>query len=223
LSSDGGILVLREVEQRLHVADRLAACIEDPHHDRHAQCTINAQVGAAANCSEVLFRRRKRWVEPHRVAFGGAMDRRRHNDARVEINGVLQFVREMRRAVLRIGLARAILVRQLLALALAVKLDEVVDRRRLDAALLSHPRQHFAIVSPMSRRSIDRSAARTSIVEPSTPIVSPFTRPRSATSFKMNSNILMTFIWQSAACLRQPGMVGNLVPAPKSQEIPKRP
>lgn len=30
LSSDGGILALREVEQRLRVADRLAACIEDP-------------------------------------------------------------------------------------------------------------------------------------------------------------------------------------------------
>ena len=30
LSSDGGILVLREAEQRLRVADRLAACIEDP-------------------------------------------------------------------------------------------------------------------------------------------------------------------------------------------------
>ena len=30
LSSDGGIFVLREVEQRLRVADRLAACIKDP-------------------------------------------------------------------------------------------------------------------------------------------------------------------------------------------------
>jgi hypothetical protein len=30
LSSDGGIVVLREVEQRLRVADRLAACLEDP-------------------------------------------------------------------------------------------------------------------------------------------------------------------------------------------------
>ena len=29
LSSDGGIVVLREVEQRLRVADRMAACIED--------------------------------------------------------------------------------------------------------------------------------------------------------------------------------------------------
>ena len=30
LSSDGGILVLREVEQRIRVADRLAACMVDP-------------------------------------------------------------------------------------------------------------------------------------------------------------------------------------------------
>jgi hypothetical protein len=30
LSSDGGVLLLREVEQRLRVADRLAACIKDP-------------------------------------------------------------------------------------------------------------------------------------------------------------------------------------------------
>lgn len=30
LSSDGGILVLREIEQRRRIADRLAACIQDP-------------------------------------------------------------------------------------------------------------------------------------------------------------------------------------------------
>lgn len=30
LSSDGGVLLLREVEQRLRVADRLAACLKDP-------------------------------------------------------------------------------------------------------------------------------------------------------------------------------------------------
>ena len=30
LSSDGGLLVLRQIERRLEVADRLAACIEDP-------------------------------------------------------------------------------------------------------------------------------------------------------------------------------------------------
>src|SRR5262249_47806135 len=30
LSSDGGVLMLREVEQRLRIADRFAGCIEDP-------------------------------------------------------------------------------------------------------------------------------------------------------------------------------------------------
>lgn len=30
LSSDGGLFVLREIEQRLKVAERLAACIDDP-------------------------------------------------------------------------------------------------------------------------------------------------------------------------------------------------
>jgi hypothetical protein len=30
LSSDGGVLALREVEKCLRVADRLAACIDDP-------------------------------------------------------------------------------------------------------------------------------------------------------------------------------------------------
>src|ERR1700678_1817457 len=30
LSSDGGILVLREIEKRLRIADRLASCIDDP-------------------------------------------------------------------------------------------------------------------------------------------------------------------------------------------------
>ena len=30
LSSDGGILALREIEQRLGIADRLAACVADP-------------------------------------------------------------------------------------------------------------------------------------------------------------------------------------------------
>jgi hypothetical protein len=32
LSSDGGLLVLREIERRLGIADRLAACIDDPRH-----------------------------------------------------------------------------------------------------------------------------------------------------------------------------------------------
>jgi|SRR5215207_4420845 len=31
LSSDGGVLALREIESRLGIADRLAACVADPH------------------------------------------------------------------------------------------------------------------------------------------------------------------------------------------------
>jgi hypothetical protein len=30
LSSDGGVLALREIEQRLRVAERMAACLTDP-------------------------------------------------------------------------------------------------------------------------------------------------------------------------------------------------
>ena len=43
LSSDGGVLALREVEQRLRVADRIAACISDPRAPdqiTHAQAEI---------------------------------------------------------------------------------------------------------------------------------------------------------------------------------------
>src|ERR1700735_2423705 len=35
LSSDGGILTLREIESRLRVAERMAACIEDPRASNH--------------------------------------------------------------------------------------------------------------------------------------------------------------------------------------------
>ena len=35
LSSDGGILVLREIEQRLRIAGRMAACIKDPRAPDH--------------------------------------------------------------------------------------------------------------------------------------------------------------------------------------------
>src|SRR5512132_57582 len=38
LSSDGGLLVLREIERRLEVADRLAACIDDP---RDCESTVH--------------------------------------------------------------------------------------------------------------------------------------------------------------------------------------
>jgi hypothetical protein len=40
LSSDGGLLVLREIEQRLKVAERLAACIDDPRDPASTAHTI---------------------------------------------------------------------------------------------------------------------------------------------------------------------------------------
>lgn len=45
LSSDGGILLLREVEQRLRVADRLAACIKDPRSPEHLTHSLADIIG----------------------------------------------------------------------------------------------------------------------------------------------------------------------------------
>jgi hypothetical protein len=42
LSSDGGLLALREVERRLGIADRLAACIEDPRAPGRVQHRLTA-------------------------------------------------------------------------------------------------------------------------------------------------------------------------------------
>ncbi len=45
LSSDGGLLVLREVEQRLRVAERLAACIQDPRDPERSVHTLADIIG----------------------------------------------------------------------------------------------------------------------------------------------------------------------------------
>jgi hypothetical protein len=45
LSSDGGILLLREVEQRLGVAARLAACIKDPRSPEHVTHSLADIIG----------------------------------------------------------------------------------------------------------------------------------------------------------------------------------
>ena len=39
LSSEGGLLALREIERRLGVADRFAACLKDPRCRRRS-CTV---------------------------------------------------------------------------------------------------------------------------------------------------------------------------------------
>jgi len=40
LSSDGGVLVLREIERRAGLADRLAGCLEDPRDPVRTQHTL---------------------------------------------------------------------------------------------------------------------------------------------------------------------------------------
>ena len=45
LSSDGGLLVLREVEQRLRMAERLAACIQDPRDPERCLHTLTDIIG----------------------------------------------------------------------------------------------------------------------------------------------------------------------------------
>jgi hypothetical protein len=143
---------------------------------------------------------------------------------------VLGLVSQMGRAVLhsgdlriRIGLARPILVRKLLALALAVEPDQVVNRWRLDATLLRHARQHLAIgltiVAPhdgaqrgvgLHRRTVDAD---------------PLALHQTTLGHEVQNpaeDFLVHLVRQPAARLRQPGMVRNLVPGRKPQEIPQR-
>src|SRR4051812_2109786 len=102
------------------------------------------------------------------------MERRRDDDAGVEIDGVLGLVGQVRPTVLQlgdlglwIGPADPLLVRQLLTLAGPVNTDEILRTRRLDAALLGHLRQHFAVGPAIVPRKIVRSAALASIVDAS--------------------------------------------------------
>src|SRR5919202_2518 len=63
LSSDGGIVVLREVEQRLRVADRLAACLEDGNdalslrHDPLFKMALDLAPSDRALCSQSTISR----------------------------------------------------------------------------------------------------------------------------------------------------------------------
>ena len=79
--------------------------------------------------------------------------------------------------------------RKLLALPLAIQSDQIVDRRRLDATFLRHARQHLAIgLASVATNDGSQRGVGASIVEPSTPIRSPFTRPRSATRARTQPN-----------------------------------
>ena len=78
------------------------------------------------------------------VALVGGMHLGRDHRAGVEVHRMLRLVGQMRAAVfqlgdpgIRIGRALPVRVGQLLAFAIAIQPDQVVGRRRLDAALLA--------------------------------------------------------------------------------------
>src|SRR5205814_5266575 len=101
---------------------------------------------------QVLLRRGERALDRRGVPVIGGMERRRDDDAGIEIDGVLGLVGQVRPTVLQlgdlglwIGPADPLLVRQLLTLAGPGNTYEIVRTRRLNAALLGHLRQHFAV------------------------------------------------------------------------------
>jgi hypothetical protein len=57
-----------------------------------------------ADVGQIARRRLKRGIERRRVAFVGRMDRRRNNDAGVEVDRVLGLVAQTRRAVLLLAI-----------------------------------------------------------------------------------------------------------------------
>jgi hypothetical protein len=129
------------------------------------------------------------------------------------------LVGEMRRAVLHlcdfgigIGLACPVLVRELFALAVAVESDEVVDRRRLDAALPGHPRQHLAIGFASVAAQHDRPHRGIGLHR-RTVDADPFALHQTTLGDEVQNpaeHLLMNFVRKTAARLRQPGMVGDL-------------
>ena len=103
-------------------------------------------------------------------------------------------------------------VRQGLALAPAVKAGEVLGRRRLDPALLRHPRQHrpvaLAIVAPhdgaqrgvgLHRRAVDADPLALHQAALGDPLQDPV------------EHRLVRLVRQTRARARKPGMIGNLL------------
>ena len=158
------------------------------------------------------------------------MDRRRHDDAGVEIDRVLRLVSQMRRSVLhlgdpgiRVGRALPVGVRQRLALALAVEARQVLGRRRLNPALLRHPRQHRAIalaaVAPHDRAQRGVGLHRRAVD------ADPLALHKAALGHELQhpaEHRLVGLVRQTRARARQPGMVGNFLPVRQPQEIAER-
>ena len=98
---------------------------------------------------EVCLGRRQGLGKRCRIALVGRVQLRRHHRAGVQIHRVLGLVGQVRGAVLHLGdlglgvaPGNPVLVRELLALALAVQTRQVLSRGCLDTALLGQALQH---------------------------------------------------------------------------------
>jgi hypothetical protein len=75
LSSDGGVLVLREVEQRLRVADRMAVCIADPRAPDQITHTLADIIRFRLLMIPVRGRRRRQFSSDRSCVQNGARPR----------------------------------------------------------------------------------------------------------------------------------------------------
>ena len=124
------------------------------------------------------------------------------------------------RSSIRIDLARPVLIREFLALALTIEPNEVVDRWRLDAALLSHARQHLAI--GLATVATHDGSQRGVGLHRRTVDADPIAFHQTVLGDERQNpaeDVVMHLVRQAAAGLRQPGMIRNLVAVRKPQEI----
>jgi len=189
----------------------------------------SSDVGARPTADRFVFRFLQRGFEcpacrPGRPRGGG-----RYDHARVKIDRMFGLVARCVEPVLhlgdlgvQIGLARPILVRQLLAFALAVEPDQVVDR------LASRRRSRWPSASASrdsSRHCRDArsfAARRCSIVDPSTQSARPSPTALGDELQDERKHVLMNFMRRRLRVIRQPGMIRNLVALAKPQEISQR-
>ena len=181
------------------------------------------------NRLEILLRRFERVGQRLRVPLIGPMDRCRNDRARIQIYRMLRFVAKPGAAVLHLGdprigiaLALPILVGKLLSLTLLVHPDQIVSRRRLDAALLGKPPQHLPVAlatvaaHDRTKRSIRLHRRRIH--------ADPVTLDQAMLG-KLCQDPgeyrLMGFQRQARTGLRKPGMIRHSLPARKQQKLPK--
>ena len=155
------------------------------------------------------------------------MDRRGHDDARVEIDRVLRLVGQMRRSVLhlgdpgvRVGRVFPVGVRQRLALALAVEARQVFGRRRLDPALVRHPRQHLAIALAIVAAN-DRAKRRVGLHGRAVD-AEPLPLHKTALGHELQDpaeHLLVRLMRKTRARARQPRTIGNPLDVRQPQEI----